>query len=194
MFRRLPIPEDAPARVDQPAEDEIIHKALTAIIGKWRGRGMAETLPESHPGESGMMETIILSPSDIAAPVSPVRDEEEWTETVVLSARGLITEPPPFSPRNPEGDAFLETVALSAGGVKTEQSTAAPPYEGEDAVLETVIMSPGVRPERTFGEKNGHDAGPKGERKEEAANGDAVPETVIINPQKAKVKAKGWKD
>jgi hypothetical protein len=178
MLGDAPIAMELPAHLEQPAGDEVIHNILKGIIGKWRGTGTAQTLPGSLGEERCMMETVILSPPEIAARVSAIRDEEEWTETVVLSARDVITEPPQFSPRDLGSDAVLETVVLSAGGAKREPSTAVPLDESEDAMPETVILSPGVQPEG----------------KEEAADGDSLLETVILNSQKAKVKAKGWKD
>jgi len=186
----IPVREDAPVRVDQSVGDENIHKILKGIIGKWRQRGVIETPVESPEEDNEMMETIILTPAEIAAPVYPLSEDEEWTETVVLSSRVVITEPPPSSPRYPVSDAELETVVLSAGGAKAEQSTAALPDEREDAMLETVIMTPGTRPEGA----EGADAGPAGEGMEDSENGDDLPDTVILNPQKPKVKAKGWKD
>jgi len=190
MLRGSPVREDAPVRVDQSVGDENIHKILKGIIGKWRQRGVTETPVESPEEDNEMMETIILTPAEIAAPVYPLSEDEEWTETVVLSSRVVITEPPPSSPRYPVSDAELETVVLSAGGAKAEQSTAALPDEREDAMMETVIMTPGTRPEGA----EGADAGPAGEGMEDSENGDDLPDTVILNPQKPKVKAKGWKD
>jgi hypothetical protein len=194
MLGGAPLTMEATARVDQPAGDEIIHGILAGIIDKWRDRGTAETPPASPVQEGDITETLIFSPAGSAAPLSPGRDEEEWTETVVLSARGVKPESPPSLQRDTGNDAMLETVALAAGGVKREPPTEAGADEGEDAGLETVIMSAGGRPEGTSGAINGAGAGTTGEGKEEAVDGDAVPETVILNPRKDKIKAKGWKD
>ncbi len=169
----------------KPAENEIIHKILKGIIEKWRERG-------ASPGEeSDLMETVILSPAGI---VSPIRDGDEWTETVVLSARGAITEPYPLSPRDLGSDAILETVALGAGGAKTGPPTSAPLNEDEFTEMETIILFPAMYPKGTLGAKNGLEAGPTGERKEETENWDALSETIILPPRQTNIKVKRWKE
>jgi hypothetical protein len=193
MFTGFHPPEEAAVRVNLPAEDESIHKILKGIIGRWCKKEIAETHAERPEEESDTIETIILSPAEVCAPDSPIRGEEEWTETVVLSARGVI-EPPPSSPRDPGSDVVLETVVLPPGGAKSEPSTSASLDEVEDAVPETVILSSGVCPEGTPRAKSGPEFGPTEERKEEAAKGDDLPETVILTPQRKRVKPKGWKE
>ena len=144
--------------------------------------------------EIDMTETIVLSSAEIVSPVYPVRDEEEWTETVVLSARSVPAEPPPHFPKNRSDDALLETVVLSAGGARSEPIKTAPLIAGEDAVPETVILSPSIRSEESSGLKNSIEFVPAGEWKEVVAGGDDLPETVILSSQKAKFRSKSWKD
>jgi hypothetical protein len=175
----------------KPAEDETIHKILKGIIDKWRERGARETTAEGPGEESDMIETVILSPAGIA---SPVRSWDECTETVVLSARGEITEPSPLSPRDLGSDAVLETVALGAGGAKREPPTSPPLNEDELTVLETIILFAGMYPKGFFRTKNGPEVAAAGERKEETENGDALSETVILAPRQTNIKAKRWKE
>ena len=131
----------------KPAENEIIHKILKGIIDKWRERGATETTAAGPGEEDDMMETVILSPAVIA---SPLRNGDECTETVVLSARSGITKPSPLSPPDLWCDAVLETVALGGAGAKTEPSTSARLNEDEFTELETIILFPGMYPKGTL--------------------------------------------
>jgi len=176
----------------KPAENEIIHEILKGIIDKWRATGATETA-DAGPGESDMMETVILSPAGI---VSPLRDGDEWTETVVLSARGGVTnpKPSPLSPPDLGRDAALETVVLGAGGAKTEPPTSGRLNEDECTELETIIIFPGMYPKGPPGARNGPEARAAGEWKEETESGDALSETVVLTPRRTNVKAKRWRD
>lgn len=168
----------------RPAEDEIIHNILKAIIDKWRER------EASLREESDLMETVILSPGGIP---SHVRDGGEWTETVLLSAKGVGTGSSPLSPRDIGSDPVLETVVLGAGAAKPGPSKPAAVNEDEPTVLETIIILPGMYPEGTFGARNCPDAGAAGEWKG-TDNGDALSETVILPPRQTNLKTKKWKD
>jgi hypothetical protein len=194
LFGNAPLPIERPVQNYQVSENADIHSALTGIIGKWRASGKPGTVPVNRAEEIDMTETIVLSSAEIVAPVFPVRDEEEWTETVVLSARSVPAEPPPNSPKNRSDDVILETVVFSAGGARSEPIKTVPLDAGEDAVPETVILSPSTRPVESFGLKNTVEFVPAGERNEVAAGGDDLPETVILNSQKAKFRSKSWKD
>jgi hypothetical protein len=175
----------------KPVEDEVIHKILKGIADKWRAREATETPASGTGKEIDTMETVILSTAGTAAPGSPGRNGEEWTETVVLSARGAITEPFPRPSRDPFGFGILETVALAAGGTGTAASKTASPDNGRDFVPETVILSPGVWSEEAFG-ANG--AGSAGGGQEEGADGVILSETVILTPRRTNVKVKRWKE
>ena len=98
MFTSLPAaPEESPG-VTPSVPDAAIHEALRAVLAKWRASApppAAEPI-SSPPVPPSETETVILSPAAIVPPVPPVRDEEEWTETVVLSTR--IMAPSPVSP------------------------------------------------------------------------------------------------
>ncbi|NVN90246.1 MAG: hypothetical protein HXX11_06540 [Desulfuromonadales bacterium] len=192
MFGNASLTIERPSQDYQLAEDENIHKILTGIIGKWRVSGKVETLPKRSEEAAEMTDTIILSSARIDTPASSIRDEEEWTETVILSARNEIVTPSPHSQFR--DGAVLETVVLSPVRATSEPITPTLLEEVEDDVPQTIILSPGLRPEETIVVKKVPEGSPIGAVKEDIAHGDDLPETVMLNPQKARFKSKGWKD
>jgi hypothetical protein len=194
LFESPPLAMERPAQTDQVSENADIHKALTGIIEKWRGDGKHGSLPKNPAEGMEMTETIVLSSAEIVSQVFPVRDEEEWTETVVISARNVPVEPPPHFPKDRRDDVLLETVVLSPGGAWSGQMKTAQMDAGQEAVPETVILSPSARPTESLGLKSTVEFVPAGEREEVAAGEDDLPETVILSSQTPKFRSKSWKD
>lgn len=197
MFATAPLQVPQPSHEAGQSVDARIHGILANIIGKWRDRALAEPQPVPRGDADTLAETIVLSPVVNETPLSPVRDEEEWTETVILSARDQVVEPPPHSPHSPQpfpDDVMLETVVLSPGRAPSEAIQVKHMEEINDDIPQTIILSPGIRTEQSVPVPSSAVVSPAGAVKHEAAKGDDLPETVMINPQTARFRSKGWKD
>jgi hypothetical protein len=193
IFSDIPAADSA-VQVDTSAENTVIRKQLTGIIDKWRNMEKKETLSESPLEENFMEEAVIFKPA-ASPPETPVQDAEEWTETVILSPMDAKTEPPSTPSADKDEDPLLETVVLASGYAKGIQTrTTERQDEDEAAVPETVILQRGVRPEEILVTNNDAPAGMAEEENLESADDDDIPETIILQTQKAKEKVKKWKD
>jgi len=118
MLSPVTAPEDATVRADQSGDDAI-KKIITAIIEKWRTQGVKKTAAGQTAEVSGILETIIVPPSKVGTRISHIRDETEFTETVVLTAGRANTKPPSTPDATekeepPNMDALPETIILSS--------------------------------------------------------------------------------
>jgi len=189
-------------------DDGVLSEIVLNIAAKWREAsvegGRAEsTVPGSPPGEDvDLAETLVFAvPSEKgkSSPEETQGEDDEHVETVILSrgSFGDVSREEGSSDVRSTETEMAETVVLSAGRpAQPEPEVTERDSSGEECLTETVMMSPSTgkgdqpgdvpRSESDTGVDTGKDK--LSSPKRPAQEGDALEETVILNPKRDKKK------
>lgn len=166
MFAAVSVKNGEFARTDRAEESTAIYEILNGILAKWRKRAETEAEHETLGDHMDQTETVILSPENKIEPPHSSIEEDELTETVIISSGAHL---------NAVHERLLE-----------------PPHtKADEEVPETVIISTDMR-QAVATESEVHvksdDARPPTETEEKTTEGDPLAETVVITSGKRRVK------
>lgn len=153
LFGEMKAVREAPV-ADCRVNDAAVYKSLMKIIDKWRGRLETEATPEIDEEIIDMTETIILSSAQASMLSPPPVNEEEFTETVILSSKTADAGMPGSLQPDTSDEYAAETVIISPEKQRKEIFETTKSAE-ESGLTETIILTSPKTRGRAWKDKNG---------------------------------------